>query len=254
MTPIWVLCWLFWGGINSEAVRQAVNFRQDQLEHGVLTSSQLLIDEALTHGADPNGRFALTPDLLQIAAHRSTRVAHYFAEETKATPLIIAAALGDTAVCDQLVRQGANRYVTSAWGWIAAQYAARCGYPELARSLFDSDPSSAHYRIKIGIGPQTIILYKDGHAVVSGKISTGRRGHDTPPGYYLVTDKERTRRSSLYKVPMPYFLRLSFSEYGIHQGFNPGRPASHGCIRVGKETVAKALFEATPIGTLVTID
>lgn len=254
MAPIWVLFWLFWGGLNSGTIREAVNFRQAQLGQGILTSNQLLIDEAFTHGADPNGRVPLTPALLQIAAGRSARVAHYFAEETKATPLIIAAALGDAAMCNQLVRQGANRYLTSSWGWIAAQYAARCGYPELARSLFNSDPSSAHYRIKIGIAPQTIILYKDGLVVVSGKISTGRKGYDTPPGYYLVTDKERTRKSSLYKVPMPYFLRLSFSEYGIHQGYNPGRPASHGCIRVGKETVAKALFESTPIGTLVTIN
>jgi hypothetical protein len=254
MTPLWVLFCLFWGGINSGAVREAVNFRQGQLEQGVLTSNQLLIDEALTHGADPNGRFRMTPELLRAASTRSKRVAHYFAEETKATPLIIAAALGDTAVCNQLVSHGANRYLTSAWGWIAAQYAAKCGHPELARSLFNSDPAAAHYRIEIGIAPQRIILYKDGLAVVSGKISTGRRGYDTPPGYYLVTDKERTRKSSLYKVPMPYFLRLSFSEYGIHQGYNPGRPASHGCIRVGKEAVAKALFDKTPIGTLVTIN
>ena len=196
----------------------------------------------------------MTPELLRAASSRSKRVAHYFAEETKATPLIVAAALGDTAVCRQLVSHGANRYLTSGWGWIAAQYAAKCGHPELARSLFNSDPSATHYRIEIGIAPQTIILYKDGLAVVSGKISTGRRGYDTPPGFYLVTDKERTRKSSLYKVSMPYFLRLSFSEYGIHQGFNPGRPASHGCIRVGKETVAKAIYEATPIGTLVTIN
>lgn len=254
MAPIWVLFWFFWGGINSEAIREAVNFRQDQLGQGVLTSNQWLIDEALSRGADLNGRVPLTPDVLRIAAGRSKRVAHYFAEEKKATPLIIAAALGDTALCNQLISRGANRYLTSAWGWIAAQYAAKCGYPELARSLFNSDPSSARYRIEIGLAPQTIILYKDGLAVVSGRISTGRKGHDTPPGYYLVTDKERTRKSSLYKVPMPYFLRLSFSEYGIHQGYNPGRPASHGCIRVGKETVAKALFDKTPIGTLVTIN
>jgi lipoprotein-anchoring transpeptidase ErfK/SrfK len=98
------------------------------------------------------------------------------------------------------------------------------------------------------------VLYKDGAALVTGKISTGRKGHDTPPGHYLVTDKIRMQKSSIYKVPMPYFLRLSFSEYGIHQGVNPGRPASHGCIRIGEETIAKTVFDQTPIGTLVTIE
>ena len=69
-----------------------------------------------------------------------------------------------------------------------------------------------------------------------------------------MTDKERTRFSSLYKVPMPYFLRLSFSEYGIHEGYDPGRPASHGCIRVAGQGTARTLFNRTPIGTLVTIE
>lgn len=254
MAPVWVLFCIFWGGISSEAVREAVNFRQGQLEQGVLTSDKALIDEALSRGADPNGPFHLTAARLQTASYGSARFLHYFAEETKATPLMIAAALGKAAICNQLLHYGASRYQASAWGWVAAQYAAKCGHPELAQSLFESDPSATRYRIEIGLALQTIILYKDGLPLVSGKISTGRRGHDTPPGHYLVTDKERTRRSSLYKVPMPYFLRLSFSEYGIHQGYNPGRPASHGCIRVGKETVAKAIFDQTPIGTLVTVN
>jgi lipoprotein-anchoring transpeptidase ErfK/SrfK len=99
-----------------------------------------------------------------------------------------------------------------------------------------------------------VVLYKDGLALVKGKISTGKPGFDTPPGHYLVTDKERARRSSIYKVSMPYFLRLSFSEYGIHEGYDPGRPASHGCIRVAEENVAKAIFDQTPIGTLVDIE
>src|SRR6516164_3279606 len=79
--------------------------------------------------------------------------------------------------------------------------------------------------------PRSSFSIKTGTPLVRGRISTGRHGFDTPAGRYLVTDKERTRFSSLYKVPMPYFLRLSFSEYGIHEGYVPGRPASHGCIR-----------------------
>jgi len=250
----WVLFCLYWGGVTSEAAREAVRFRQGQLERGILLSDQVLIAEALANGTDPNARLHLTPAQLRAAGFGNVRFVHYFTEETKATPLIIAAALGKAAICSELIQHGANRFQMSAWGWIAAQYAAKFGYPELARSLFDSDPLAARYRIEIGIALQTIILYRDGLPLVSGKISTGRPGYDTPPGQYLVTDKERTRKSSLYKVSMPYFLRLSFSEYGIHQGYNPGRPASHGCIRVGKEAVAKAIFEQTPIGTLVTID
>jgi lipoprotein-anchoring transpeptidase ErfK/SrfK len=195
----------------------------------------------------------MSPMRIQALNEISHRLSHYFAEETKATPLMIAASLGKRDVCEALMRNGAVRYQASAWGWVPAQYAAKCGYPELAQTLFDSDPLAANYQLVITITGQSVVLYKNGVPVVTGKISTGRKGYDTPQGRYLVTDKERSRRSSLYKVPMPYFLRLSFGEYGIHQGYNPGRPASHGCIRVGAEEVAKAIYEQTPIGTLVTI-
>jgi lipoprotein-anchoring transpeptidase ErfK/SrfK len=118
----------------------------------------------------------------------------------------------------------------------------------------EADPLCTHFNIVVELGRQEVVLYKDGIPVVTGSISTGKPGHDTPPGHYLVTDKIRLQRSTIYKVKMPYFLRLSFSEYGIHLGVNPGRPASHGCIRIGRESVARRVFETTPIGTLVTIE
>jgi hypothetical protein len=242
--------------LNSAApqiAKRSAEFRQDQLETSIFSSNLALLMEALDAKADPNHIIELTPDRLQMVGSLSHQLGHYFAEETKATPLIMAAALGKRGTCEALLGGGADRYTHSGWGWVPAQYAARCGYPELAQTLFDSDPLAASYQLVITIIGQTVALYKNGVVVVSGKISTGRPGFDTPQGQYLVTDKERTRKSTLYKVPMPYFLRLSFGEYGIHQGHDPGRPASHGCIRVGTEEVAKAIFEQTPIGTMVTI-
>jgi lipoprotein-anchoring transpeptidase ErfK/SrfK len=195
----------------------------------------------------------MTPENLSVLRQVRPILGHYFAEESKATPLMLAASLGHESACQLLVEHGAARFAPSSWGWVAAQYAARLGYPELAQRLFNTDPRARHFEIDVALSEQTVVLLKDGVPVVHGRISTGRKGFDTPPGHYLVTDKERKRMSSLYKVAMPYFLRLSFSEYGIHQGYNPGRPASHGCIRVGREEVARDLFLETPIGTLVTI-
>ncbi len=253
MLPVLVVCGFVLGTLFPEATRQATDFRQNQLETAVFASDLAGIDAALANGAAVNAPLPLTALRQPGYAEAHPRLQHYFQEETRATALIVAAALGRAEVCRHLLGCGARRRQASAWGWVPAQYAAKCGYPELAQTLFDADPLAARFRIVIGISPQTIVLYRDGTPVISGKISSGKAGHDTPPGRYLVTDKERTRRSSLYKVSMPYFLRLSFSEYGIHQGNNPGHPASHGCIRVGKEGVAKALFEQTPIGTLVTV-
>jgi hypothetical protein len=236
-----------------QLAKRSADFRQRQLENAIFTEDLPLVSEALDAKADPNNVIAMSPMRLQALGEISHRLGHYFAEETKATPLMIAAALGKRDVCETLLRNGAVRYQASAWGWVPAQYAAKCGYPELAQTLFDSDPLAVNFQLVVTITGQTVVLYKNGVPIVTGRISTGRKGYDTPQGRYLVTDKERSRRSSLYKVPMPYFLRLSFGEYGIHQGYNPGRPASHGCIRVGAEEVAKAIYEQTPIGTLVTI-
>lgn len=53
---------------------------------------------------------------------------------------------------------------------------------------------------------------------------------------------------------MPYYLRLSGEPFGIHYGHNPGYPASHGCIRVGKMRDAAFLFQVVTTGTAVTIE
>jgi lipoprotein-anchoring transpeptidase ErfK/SrfK len=254
MLPSLIAFCLFLHSSSPELNREAAVFRQNQLADSVLANDRQAMLTAIDAHANVNSPIVLTPERLAALAQVSARLGHYFREETKATPLILAAALGENELCTALVGRGSERFRASAWGWVPAQYAARCGYPELARALIESDPLAIHFSIKIELTPQTVILYKDGLALVKGKISTGKPGFDTPPGHYLVTDKERERRSSIYKVSMPYFLRLSFSEYGIHEGYSPGRPASHGCIRVAEENVAKAIYDQTPIGTLVDIE
>jgi len=254
MTPGILLFYLVLSSSFDEASKECAAFRQHQLEEAVFANNAQECSNALEVNGNPDGIVDLTPARLADLNLHSHRLYHYFAEETKATPLILAASLGEDDVCSALLAHKAKLFEKSQWGWIAAQYAARMEHPELAGRLMETDPLSAHFSILIDLSQQKVVLYKDGAAVVTGKISTGRKGYDTPPGHYLVTDKVRMQRSTIYKVPMPYFLRLSFSEYGIHQGVNPGRPASHGCIRIGEETIAKTVYDQTPIGTLVTIE
>jgi hypothetical protein len=254
MVPSFLIVYLLLSGSWPEITRLAIQMRQDQLEEGILQHNQISVLEAVAADADVNHAISMTAARLKELTQANRRLGHYFAGETKASPLIVAAALGEASICRALLSHGAKRYEISSWGWMPAQYAAKLGYPELAQLLFDSDPLALHYSIQVRLASQTLTLYKDGLTLVRGRISTGRRGFDTPAGRYLVTDKERTRYSSLYKVPMPYFLRLSFSEYGIHEGYVPGRPASHGCIRVAGQTVARTIFNRTPIGTLVNVE
>jgi lipoprotein-anchoring transpeptidase ErfK/SrfK len=51
---------------------------------------------------------------------------------------------------------------------------------------------------------------------------------------------------------MPYFMRLSCLDFGMHEGVVPNHPASHGCIRLPGD-VARRLFAEIPVGTVVTV-
>ena len=51
---------------------------------------------------------------------------------------------------------------------------------------------------------------------------------------------------------MPFFLRIH-GGVGMHEGFLPGYPASHGCIRM-PGFMAEAFFRNAELGTPVTIE
>lgn len=50
---------------------------------------------------------------------------------------------------------------------------------------------------------------------------------------------------------MPYFMRIH-GGIGMHAGYLPGYPASHGCIRLPKE-MAVHFFENAAVGAPVTV-
>ena len=109
---------------------------------------------------------------------------------------------------------------------------------------------------------------------------TGREGLGTPAGQYKITQKDVEHASSRYGdyvdandnvvvpnidnekdpkppgthykgAPMPYFMRI-VGGVGMHAGYLPGYPASHGCIRM-PEFMAEDFFNNVEIGTPVTI-
>ena len=51
---------------------------------------------------------------------------------------------------------------------------------------------------------------------------------------------------------VPYFQRLNCSAIGFHEGYCPGYPASHGCLRVPRGK-ASELWETTKVGDRVVI-
>ena len=52
-------------------------------------------------------------------------------------------------------------------------------------------------------------------------------------------------------APMPYFMRI-VGGTGLHAGYPPDYPASHGCIRM-PEFMAENFFRSVSVGTPVTV-
>ncbi len=148
-------------------------------------------------------------------------------------------------------------------------------------SYWDGDGVSGAPSILIDLSEQTASFYKGSKLVGVSAISSGREGFGTPVGNYKILQKNPNHVSNLYGdyvdangvvlvrnvdakkdpkppgavfagAPMPFFMRLSNAGVGMHQGFLPGVPDSHGCIRM-PEKMVKIFFENVSVGTPVRV-
>ena len=119
-------------------------------------------------------------------------------------------------------------------------------------------PQAESRELRFYLNRQMFDYFEDGELLVSGPISSGKAGHTTPTGTFSVLAKEKDKESSLYtnevgtQAWMPYAIQFH-GNYFIHEGWLPGYPASHGCIRLG-HLQAKLLFERMKIGDPVTVN
>lgn len=148
-------------------------------------------------------------------------------------------------------------------------------------SHWDGDGVSGTPSILIKLRQQRAFFYKGNDLVGVSTISTGREGFGTPTGKFKILQKNKDHVSSLYgdyvdakgvvlkkdvdrnKDPMPrgakfdgakmpFFMRI-VGGVGMHQGFLPGYPDSHGCIRMPRQ-MAESFFNHVELGTPVTIE
>ena len=133
------------------------------------------------------------------------------------------------------------------------------------------------YRVELDLGQQTAYLIRGRQVVLESPISSGRYGHLTETGSFKIIEKERNHYSSMYgkivdaagntivadadadmkiprggkfiPAPMRYFMRFHEAT-GMHAGYLPGYPASHGCVRM-PEDLAIAFFSRVEVGTPV---
>lgn len=148
-------------------------------------------------------------------------------------------------------------------------------------SYWDGEGVPGKPSIHIRLSEQRAYFYKGDQLVGISQLSTGREGLDTPVGKYKITQKDIDHYSSRYGdyvdpydnvvvpnidnekdpkppgtkykgAPMPYFMRI-VGGVGMHAGYLPGYPASHGCIRM-PEFMAENFFQNVDTGTPVTIE
>jgi hypothetical protein len=117
----------------------------------------------------------------------------------------------------------------------------------------DVSDGAGPQRLVINLTDQLAYLYRGQALIAVSTISTGRDGRETPTGIFNVLEKRPFYRSKKYdNAPMPWMQRIDQYGIALHAGFNPGVPASHGCVRL-PIAFAKKLYSVTDIGTPVYI-
>jgi lipoprotein-anchoring transpeptidase ErfK/SrfK len=108
-------------------------------------------------------------------------------------------------------------------------------------------------KIVVLLDVQRLYVFNDSKLVAFSTISSGKPGHETPPGIFPILQKEKDHKSSIYDdAPMPFMQRLTWDGVAMHAGHLPGRPASHGCIRLPAR-FAQSLFGITRTGQEVLV-
>ncbi|MCB1225729.1 MAG: L,D-transpeptidase [Verrucomicrobiales bacterium] len=148
-------------------------------------------------------------------------------------------------------------------------------------AFWHGDDVPGSRKIVIDLTRQEARYYKGESQIGLTPIASGTPSHPTPTGSYRVTEKDVDHRSSCYGAyidiatgrvvqgdvdsredPRPpgtryegadmrWFMRFN-GGIGMHEGFLPGYPASHGCVRMPTD-MARTYFYATPVGTSVIV-
>ena len=115
-------------------------------------------------------------------------------------------------------------------------------------------PVDGDVNITLDIANQIGFVFKGEQLIGVTNISTGKKGHPTPLGFWTINWKRPMYRSKKYdNAPMPFMQNIDDKGIAIHGGVTPGYPASHGCIRLPM-AFAKQLYELTKPGNKVVIE
>ncbi len=154
--------------------------------------------------------------------------------------------------------------------------------PQKILHSWHDDGGPGEVTIRISLTDQIAEFERGGRPIGWCYVATGKEGYGTKPAKYRIMEKIEDKYSNRYgwiedefgnvvepdakaggrvpqgmlyvPAPMPYWMRLTSYGIGMHGGFipEPGKPASHGCIRLPKQFVP-ILYDSVDVGTQVTI-
>ena len=133
--------------------------------------------------------------------------------------------------------------------------------------------------VRIDLTQQTAYLVENGRVALISPIASGKEGWGTPTGKFRVISKDLNHVSADFGLivdaygrtidpnatpstpippgcrympaPMPDYMQLG-PYFGMHGGYLPGYPASHGCVRMPSDLATK-FFARVQVGTSVEI-
>lgn len=215
-----------------------------------------VVKRLLELGADPNHRIEHPPSSEFLAYFEGdAKTLYYLKRDQELTPLMLAALTEQQEAVRHLIAHGAARNsYSSIYRRYAVAFAAERHNVPIMQMLLGREPSDESRKVLISLKNQKAVMYQDGKAVNSSRVSTGRRGYRTPTGTYVITNKYRHHNSSIYGSSMPYFMRLSCGDFGLHYSASvPSYPASHGCVRM-PWTQARQFYGTLEVGDIVVIE
>lgn len=204
-----------------------------------------------------------------------TRMSHL--EPSKIIRLALLPALALLASCQSDGSRGQTQYL-EAFDPASVPHSSMYNADQV--SYWDGDGVGGSPSVIIDLSDQKAYFYKSGTLVGVSALSTGDERHGTKTGNFKIFEKDQWHKSNLYgdfvdasgnvvvaniditkdKAPpgthfdgskMHHFMRFN-GGIGMHEGFLPGYPASHGCVRMpGK--MAATFYNNVSIGTPVTV-
>jgi lipoprotein-anchoring transpeptidase ErfK/SrfK len=148
----------------------------------------------------------------------------------------------------------------------------------LSNTPLEQLPFFQEARIIINLSEQRVYLVERGKVILIAPIASGKPGWSTPTGNFTIISKDIDDRSrsfgslvdgfgriailnatpgthvpaGLYyrPAPTPYYMEFR-PAIGMHSGYLPGYPASHGCVRIPRNIAGQFFQRLHYIGTVL---